>query len=161
MEGIDEMWMPCEYRRPYKVPVLGEPYSMYGGWSRTEQGAADRDPLHAADPEHSSAACLLFRQFYPTLLDVTIGSARGRNPEAGAVEAIHQPAGQAVVHGGAKSNGEVGRAVLARQQMSHPLGGKDSQTRPCPEACCTVFCSIRCPAPEPPPHGSRRALSAC
>ncbi len=42
MEGIDEMWMPCEYRRPHKVPVLGEPYSMYGGWSRTEQGALMR-----------------------------------------------------------------------------------------------------------------------
>ncbi len=53
MEGIDEMWMPCEYRRPYKVPVLGEPYSMYGGWSRTEQGAADRDTLHAAGPEQT------------------------------------------------------------------------------------------------------------
>ncbi len=50
MEGIDEMWMPCEYRRPYKVPVLREPYSMYGGWSRTEQGAADRDTLYAACP---------------------------------------------------------------------------------------------------------------
>ncbi len=44
MEGIDEMWMPCEYRRPYKVPVLGEPYSMYGGWARTEQGAPVRAP---------------------------------------------------------------------------------------------------------------------
>ncbi len=54
MEGIDEMWMTCEYRRPYKVspntgkvPVfgeLGEPYSMYGGWSRTEQGALVRAP---------------------------------------------------------------------------------------------------------------------
>ncbi len=50
MFGIDEMWMPCEYRRPHKVPVLGEPYSMYGGWSRTEQGAADRDTEDAAGP---------------------------------------------------------------------------------------------------------------
>jgi hypothetical protein len=36
LREIDEMWMPCEDRRPY-------PYLMYGGASRPEQGATDRD----------------------------------------------------------------------------------------------------------------------
>ncbi len=48
MEGIDEMWMRSEPRWPYKVPVLGEAYSMYAGWARGEERAADRDTLHAA-----------------------------------------------------------------------------------------------------------------
>jgi hypothetical protein len=58
-----------------------------------------------------------------------------------------------------KTHPWVGWAVLARQQMSHPLGDKDSQNQPCPEACLTVFCSNSRPAAELLPHGNRRAPS--
>jgi len=51
---------------------------------------------------------------------------RGGDPEAEAIEAIHQAAGQTAAQTGAKSHDQVRRAVLARQQVRHPPGREGS-----------------------------------
>lgn len=52
---------------------------------------------------------------------------RSRDPETEAIKAIHQYACQAVAEQGAKAKNDVGRAVLARQQVSHPPGGENGK----------------------------------
>ena len=59
---------------------------------------------------------------------------RGGDPQAEAVEAIHQAAGQTAAQAGTKSHDQVRRAVLACQQVCYPPGGKDGQDKPGPEA---------------------------
>ena len=55
-------------------------------------------------------------------------SGRG-NPDAQAIEAIHQQAEETSAQQFAKSDDYVGRAVLGGQQVSHPPGRQDSQDK--------------------------------
>ncbi len=55
---------------------------------------------------------------------------RGRDPQAEAVEAVHQLAGKALAQQLAEAENDVARAVLARQQVSHPPGCENGQDKP-------------------------------
>jgi len=54
----------------------------------------------------------------------------GRDPETEAVETVHPLAGGALAQPPAKAEDDVARAVLARQQVSHPPGCENSQEKP-------------------------------
>src|SRR5579864_9742242 len=58
---------------------------------------------------------------------------RSRDPEAEALETVHQTAGQPISQTGAKANNKVRRAVFLSEQVSHAPGGERGQNEPDPE----------------------------